>query len=147
MNERPNVRVSDHRKAPPIGVKLAASLLRLGFTLDEIQAPGAIEWQHDPPLKERRWDDAAGDFDPPQHDPRFMLPMRKADHKAQTFGPGGEKRVHKRNSDISEPIRLDRLAQKHDAFKAMLAAPKKRKAERERSKWPSRPFQNQKRSK
>lgn len=139
-------RVSDLRKPPPMGVRLAACLLHLGFTLEEINGKNAIQWQHDPPLKDRKQRVVDGEivFDPDQHDPRFLIPMRADAHKVATFGPGGEKRIHKRGSDISEPLRMDRIGEKEREFQRRLlkGTPAKRKAKKDRSKrkWPSRPM-------
>ncbi len=138
----PHFRVSDHRKAIPMGVKLEACLLLLGFTLRQIRSKGAIQWDHSPCLKDRKWDAKAGDFVPAQHDPRFIAPMLKTAHRAKTFGPGGVLTIHSRNSDISEPKRIARISEKHADFQRRLMTPDKQADEKPRSKpkWPSRPF-------
>jgi len=63
-------------------------------------------------------------------------------HKVKTFGKGGAIRISKRDSDISEPIRLDHIAAKHEEFRRRLTTPGK--AEKPRSKWPNRKFQTRK---
>ena len=69
------------------------------------------------------------------------------DHKTKTFGPGGEKRIHTRNSDVSEPRRLDRVAAKHAEFRARVLgapAPATKKRARPKRKIPNRPFPKRK---
>jgi hypothetical protein len=143
MTQRP--RVSDVRKAPPVGVKLKAALLALGFTWAEINGKGAIIWDHRPPLSQRKWSATKNDFDPPQHDPRYLAPMRKSDSDSKTWGLGGSKRITTRGSDVSEPKRLDGIAAKHAAFRKRVLSPKKRVVKAKKAvgkkamlRWPKR---------
>lgn len=71
-----------HRKAIPLGVKLQACLLLLGFTDDDIAA--GIDWDHQPALIFREIVD--GKMVPGPNDPHYLRPMRKADHKVKTSG-------------------------------------------------------------
>jgi 5-methylcytosine-specific restriction endonuclease McrA len=66
-------------------------------------------------------------------------------HKVKTFGRGGERRISTRDSDISEPKRLDRISEKHMAFQAQILAPAPRE-DRPRSKWGKRKFQSRKKT-
>lgn len=74
----------DHRKHIPIGVKLHAALLLLGYTDEEITT-GVIQWDHYPALG-LRFVNEAGEMIPAVNDPHCIRPMRKADHKKKTFG-------------------------------------------------------------
>ena len=135
------VKTSDHRKHIPIGVRLHACLLLLGFTEDEIS--GGVEWHHDPALCLRVVDKKTGLLVPHPNDPGFIRPMRKADHKVRTFGPGAERRITTRGSDVSEPRRIERMAERHKEFCRTALAPKKRKpakAKKAGRAWPKRTF-------
>ena len=136
MAVRGKVRTGDFRKPIPMGIRLRACLLLLGFSEEEINTPGAIQWDHSLALVNREFDEEAGDWVPAQHDPRFIAPMSKFRHAEKTYGPGNEKRIHKRLSDISEPLRLDRLSEDHEAFRRRLATPGK--PPKPKSKWPKR---------
>lgn len=72
----------EHRKAIPLGVKLHACLLLLGFTDDDIAA--GIDWDHNPALAFREVVD--GKMVPDPNDPHFIRPMRRTAHKEKTSG-------------------------------------------------------------
>lgn len=74
------------RKFIPIGIRLQACLYLLGF--DPVNEK--IEWDHDPALGLRAVNADGTDYEPAQLDPRFIRPMRKADHLAKTTGRKGE---------------------------------------------------------
>ncbi len=63
-----------------LAVKLEACLNALGID------PCDVEWDHQPALALRGWDDKAQDTVPPQNDPHYIVPLSKADHKAKTNG-------------------------------------------------------------
>lgn len=73
-----------HRKAIPVGVKLHACLLLLGYTEEEI-AHG-LRWDHFPALGLRVVDPETGVMTPAPNDPRYIRPMRIAEHDRKTFG-------------------------------------------------------------
>lgn len=73
----------EHRKAIPLGVKLHACLLLLGFTDEDIAA--GLRWDHTPPLGLREI--INGVMTPAPNDPHHLRPLRQADHARQTFGP------------------------------------------------------------
>lgn len=76
------------RKPIPTKVRLEACLLLLGF------APGEeLDWDHFPALELRPVLPDDSDWDPPQHDPRYIQPLRRADHKVKTNGRKGESRL------------------------------------------------------
>lgn len=72
----------EHRKAIPVGVKLHACLLLLGFSEKEIAA--GLHWDHHPALGLREVKD--GVMIPAPNDPRYIRPMRQADHRTKTSG-------------------------------------------------------------
>lgn len=97
-SERPN------RKAIPLRVKLDAALIALGLD------PKATEFDHDPALGLRPVNAAGDDFDPPQLDPRHIVPRAAAVHYAKTNGHRpGEKLVTTANSDKGRIAKAERL--------------------------------------
>ncbi len=125
------------RKSISARSKLIVTLRELGLTVTEIQ------FDHDPALSARKWNERKGDFEPPQDDPRFIKLLMVDRHKVKTFGPGGTKRIHTRGSDISEPRRIERIAERHKEFCRTALAPKKRKpakAKKAGRAWPKRTF-------
>lgn len=73
------------RRQPPQGAKLNACLLMLGFTMEQITS-GQIEWDHIPALAMREVDDEADEWVPHQHDPRYLTPLLRGEHKVKTNG-------------------------------------------------------------
>jgi hypothetical protein len=140
-------RVSDYRRPIPNKVKLEVIAREFDF-------------DHDPALVNRPYDETAGDFIPPQNDSKFITARRKPEHAKKTYGrePGAEKTVTTRGSDVgeasrtkdivaSEAIHAARMASKAgDYTKAaeLLAAGRQRKKPTKR-KIPSRPFARAKR--
>lgn len=130
------------RRHIPVGVKLHAVLLQIGFTDEDIQS--GIDWDHNPPLALRRVDPETGLLIPDANDPRFIQPLRKDGHETKTFGPGGEKRVTTAGGDIHAIAKAKRLARDASDFDRRLTAktngeapPQERRPKR---KIPSRPF-------
>lgn len=138
----------EHRKPIPLGVKLKAALALAGFTEDEIETPGAIEYDHAPALALRVVDEETGELVPPANDWRCIRPRRKADHRAKTCGRKGEKRVTSYGSDIHAVAKCPRLAKKEAEFRQRLLAKDegepRRTPQRPGRKLQSRPFQNPK---
>ncbi|PWB94705.1 hypothetical protein [Methylosinus sporium] len=126
------VKTSDLRKAIPMRVKLQAALLAAGFSFEEVTTPGAIEFDHTPPLGLRRV--VGNDFDPPQHAPQYITPRAKADHRKKTSGAGATCA----DSDVHKIHKARRLSREHEEFQARILAPDKKRDERPRSKWPKR---------
>lgn len=75
----------DHRKHIPIGTKLHATLLLLGFTEEQIVG-GQIQWDHYPALGLRVIDEATGEMMPAPNDPKYIRPMLKEPHAIKTNG-------------------------------------------------------------
>lgn len=133
-------KVSDYRKAIQPKTKVACCLRQDGHcACGKKLEPDNIEFDHDPSLNQRDYDTEAGDFIPPQGDPEFITARHGDCHKVKTNGPGGERRIHTRGSDKSEPRRLDKISVAHTEFRERLLKPKEPKAER-KSKWPKRPM-------
>ena len=135
--------VPPRRKPIPIGVKLHAALLLLGYTDEEI-TNGGIEWDHCPALALRFFNEETGELEPAANDPRFIRPIRTANHATKTFGPGGEKRVTTAGSDIHAIAKAKRQSRETEEFRRRLLA--KDAGEpipttgKRRAKIPSRPF-------
>lgn len=135
----------DRRKHIPLKAQLHAALLQLGFE------PHEVELDHSPALVLRDWDDEAQDTVPPASDPRFLIWRPKAEHAAKTFGPGGEKRITSAGGDIHAAAHVRRLGRRETEFRANLlrktTGEEPPASTRRKSRIPSRPFPNRKRSK
>ena len=137
-------RASDHRKHIPVGVKLHACLLMLGFTDEQIPL---LEWDHTLALGLREIDAETGEMTPHPNDPRFIRPMLPDAHAVKTRGAGATTA----GSDVGKMKKLRKLVAKQAAFRERVlakggqaSAPKPKKPRRP---WPSRPIPNRKRSK
>lgn len=109
------------RRHMPLAVRLEAALLALGLD------PKTVEWDHRPPLSSRIWDPEAGDYDPPENDPRYIRPISKAEHReisARVDTPAAAK--IKRLSKEQEAFRLRMLA-KGEPEQEEKSRPKSRK--------------------
>ncbi|WP_406853526.1 hypothetical protein ABEG18_13215 [Alsobacter sp. KACC 23698] len=137
----------EHRKAIPIGVKMQACLLLLGFTEDEI-AGGAVQWDHHPALALRFVDPETGEMSPAPNDPRYLRPLRKAEHAEKTFG----RKATTAGSDVGLAAKVKRLDKSEAEFRRRLLAKSEPTAflpmdheDRGRKRaWPSRPFPSRK---
>lgn len=139
------MRASDHRRHIPIGVKLHATLLLLGFTDEEIA--GGVEWDHQPALALRVVDPETGELTPHPNDPRYLRPLRKAEHAVKTRGSGATTA----GSDIGNAAKVKRIerdpAGGEEFRRRILEIKRGERPERPRSRIPSRPFPSAKRSK
>ena len=104
----------EHRKAIPLGVRLKAALALAGFSAEDIETPGAIEFDHSPALVLRRVDEETGELIPPANDWRAIVPITKAKHLEKTTGRkvGAERTVTTAGSDIGVGAKLKRIAKK-----------------------------------
>jgi hypothetical protein len=146
-------RVADYRKT--IAAKVKQAVIAREFDFD-----------HDPALVNRDYDTEAGDFIPPQNDPKHIIARRKAEHLEKTIGrkEGAEKTVSTRGSDVGEAARSRDIQVNEAIFRAAMASkagryneaakilagarknPKLRqKLTRPKRKIPSRPFPKQQR--
>lgn len=135
------MKTSEHRKPIPIGVKLHACLLLLGFSEEEIS--GGLIWDHTPPLGLRFVDPETGQMVPHPNDPRHIQPLRKADNALKTYGP----KACAAGGDIHAIAKTKRLAKGQEEFRTRMTSPDKGKSERERATkpkraWPKRRFAN-----
>lgn len=126
------------RKPVPTRIQLHAALRQLGLEPDE------CELDHDPALGTRAVNADGTDWDPPQHDVRYLVWRPEPGHKTKTFGPGGEKRITTAGGDIHRIAKLRRLTSEQEEHRRRMLA-KEPGAERPRSaRWPSRPFPKRK---
>ena len=140
------MRTSEHRRPIPIGVKLHAALLLLGFTQDEIT--GGLEWDHQPALALRIVDPATGELVPHPNDPRYLRPLRKAEHAVKTRGSGATTA----GTDVGSAAKVKRIEKDPsggEEFRRRVLAIKRGDepppSKRKRA-WPTRPFPNSQRS-
>lgn len=132
-------RAGAHRKHIPIGVKLRACLLLLGFTEAEVDAEGGIQWDHTPPLALRFVDPETGELTPHPNDPRHIQPLRRETHARKTNGAP----ACAADGDIHKIAKAKRLEKQTEEFRARLTAADKGRAEPERARkikrqWPKR---------
>ena len=135
------MRAADHRRHIPVGVKLHACLLLLGFTEEEITG-GGINWDHSWSLNTRTVN-AAGEMEPHPNDPRYIVPLRKAAHDVKTRGSGATTA----GSDVHKGAKLKRI-EKDPAggaeFRRKLLATKAGETPdapgKRKHQWPKRPF-------
>jgi hypothetical protein len=126
--------VKDVRKDIPLRVKLTVALRMLGFVKGQ-----RVDFDHDPALGLRDWDDGAQDFIPPQLDPGFIVIRLKPAHDIKTNGTPATSY----GSDKHAIAKIDRINPAIEAFrKRMLAKvdPHIDAPPRERSRIPSRGF-------
>jgi hypothetical protein len=126
---------AEHRKHIPIGVKLHAALLLLGFTDDEIV--GGVEWDHAPALALRIVDPVTGEMSPHPNDPRYIQPLRQAAHDLKTFG----RPATTAGSDIGNAAKLKRIEREQADFRARILAKQPGQKRPRTGSIPSRPFQ------
>lgn len=105
------------RKHMPTSTKLDAALNALGMLGVE------INWDHNPPLALREKilndDGEVIGYIPDENDPRYIVPMIKADHLKKTNG----KRHDVSNGDIHKIAKASRLGKKTEEFRRRLASP------------------------
>jgi hypothetical protein len=105
------------RKHIPLQVKVDALLIILGFDPKE-----PIDWNHNPALGLREYDPETGLYTPDELDPRYLEPMRRADHLVRTNGT-------KATTAGSDKHRIAKVRHLRGETRAK---PKRR--------WPKRPF-------
>lgn len=126
------------RKAIPDRVKLIAALRALGLTIEE------VNFDHDPPLALREYDEAARDTVPPANSPEHITMLLVSQHKTKTFGPGGEKRITTAGSDIGNIKKVRHLTKAQEEHRRRMLAKTEREDEpqpaKRKAKWPTRKF-------
>jgi hypothetical protein len=126
--------VKDVRKDIPLRVKLAVALRMLGFVKGQ-----RVDFDHDPALGLRDWDEAAQDFIPPQLDPEFITIRSKPAHDVKTNGNSATSY----GSDKHAIAKIDRVSEAVEAFRRRMLAkfdPEINAPSRPRSKILSRGF-------
>lgn len=130
--------MKSRRKSVPLLAKLHAALYQLGFE------PHEVDLDHDPALALRVWDEAAQDTIPPANDPKYLVWRPRAEHRAKTFGRGGERRISSADGDIHKIAKAKRLAARRESFDRVLIAKATGEAlpvdHKRKAKIPSRPF-------
>jgi hypothetical protein len=130
-------RVRDVRKDPPLSVKLAVALRMLGFKPED-----RIQFDHDPALALREWDEEKRDFIPPQHDPEYIVIRTEPAHDKKTNGNGATSY----GSDKHAIAKIDRVSEAEEALQRRLLAksdPDIEAPRRPRSRIPPRRFSRQ----
>jgi hypothetical protein len=121
------------RKPMSVGVKLRACLWHfMGVRYEDVQ------FDHDPCLGIRTWDEEAGDYTLPANDWRFITPRLIADHEIKTRGAGGSTA----GSDVARAAKVKRLERATARRQHELTRPER--SERPRRKIASRPFNRRK---
>ncbi len=126
--------VKDARKDIPLRVKLAVALRMLGFAKGQ-----RVDFDHDPALGLRDWDEEKRDFIPPQLDADFIVIRTKPDHDKKTNGNGATSY----GSDKHAIAKIDRVSEAEEAFRRRLLAkadPDIDAPPRPRSRIPNRGF-------
>lgn len=111
------------RKAIPQRLAIALAIRAAGGVAKDEVTGEAITWldalagkvqiDHDPALDKRPVSHETGDTVPPANDESFLYLRRIDGHKAKTFGPGGEKRITTRGSDVGDHHRDKRVRGSH----------------------------------
>lgn len=129
---------SEHRKHIPLGVKLHACLILLGFTDEEIS--GGIQWDHEPALALRFVNPETGEMEPHPNDPHFLRPLANQNHRFKSCGRRGEKRVTSAGSDVHKVAKLKRLTADQEEMRRRLLAKEPGQRAPRKNTIPSRGF-------
>ena len=120
----------------PLRVKVAAALHALNLD------PADVQWDHDPPLQLRVWDEKTKDTIPPANDPKHIVPRAAAAHRAKTNGPATKARAQ---GDKTEIAKTRRLAERQAALRQSIDTKKPGAPRASKSRMKSRPFPKGKR--
>jgi len=119
------------RKPIPLKVRLEAALLALGLD------PADVEWDHAPALGLRPVNAAGDDYDPPQHDPLYIVPRPTVRHARKTNGDPAVPL----SGDKAKIAKTKRLEARHAEFRArLLAKDGHPPGPAKPSRWPKRKF-------
>lgn len=117
MSKRPHMSIS---------VKLKATLIALGLD------PDHVDFDHDPPLALRFFDEETGTYQPDANDPKYIKPLDRAKHRDKTGGDLGQIAARKRaDKALAEKVN------KQAARRLGMSTPS---AAKPKSKWPPRSF-------
>ena len=98
----------------PMSVKIEACLLRMGLD------PKKVQWDHDPALVLRDFNEETGIYTPGANDPKFIVPREKEDHDDKTRGDmkqAAARRRAKRKLDEKIADQAERLAKGRQILK------------------------------
>jgi hypothetical protein len=135
LTDRP--RTSDVRKSIPLSVKLAAALRMLGFSKGQ-----RVDFDHNPALALREWDEEKQDFIPAQLDPEHIVILSEPEHRIKTSGSGGTSY----GSDQHAIAKIRRVGKDEEEFRRRMLAKTERTTDapaRPKSSIPSRGFSGQ----
>jgi hypothetical protein len=135
-------RTSDVRKAIPLSVQIVV-YQRTVRELMGLAPQTKLHVDHQPALGIREWDEAKGDFDPPQLDPDHLFIKAEAAHREKTSG----KRHTSYGSDVHAIAKIDRIIEKRAAGETFAREVLRIGAGRKhvpRSRWGKRRFQTRK---
>lgn len=134
-------------KAPPSGfrphmsvtVKLKAMLINgpvYDAAGDRVTELEAVDFDHDPPIQLRVWNEETQDTEPPANDPEYIFPRAREAHREKTA-----------KVDVPRIAKTKRLARKQTEHVERMTGEKEKKATRwpKGKKIPSRPFERGKR--
>jgi hypothetical protein len=141
-------KISDLRRAVPLSIKLEVALLQLGLD------PKACHLDHDPALALRPLNEDGTDFDPPQHDPRYLKWLSTTEHSLKTSGRKGESKLSVSGGDQAKAAKVKRIVRKFGTPQSTTSPDRSESTnfgrpglggrDRPKRKWPSRPFANRK---
>lgn len=104
-------------------MKLNAALHCLGLLGEE------IEWQHDPPIQLRIWNEEKQDTEPSAYDPRYLTPMLKAEHRKVTA-----------KVDIPQIAKTKRMSEDQNEFRRKILSRECGEKRKPKGKIPTRGF-------
>jgi hypothetical protein len=101
------------RKPVPLRVQLEAAKRQLAHQMADDLVTCELQLDHDPALGLRPVNEAGTDYDPPQHDPRYLVWRTKADHLYKTTGRKGESKLSiSGDGDVSRIAKAVRIEKK-----------------------------------
>lgn len=139
------------RKAIPTAVKLDVVIRQEGKCKACGEKLGTLkdtQFDHDPPIQLRTWDEEAQDTVPPSNDPEFIFAKHDDCHQAKTTGRRGTSKLNAIDGDQQRIAKLRRQEEKRqEEFRRSLLSrdgeepppPVKTKPKR---KWPKRPLRS-----
>ncbi|MCC6776692.1 MAG: hypothetical protein IT537_08660 [Hyphomicrobiales bacterium] len=94
-----------------------------------------IDWSHEPALELRAINEAGTDYDPPQHDPRFIEIRTRVEHKHITFTDNGTGR-----GDITAIAHRRKVTDAEQEFRRRMLVKDTGERPPRKSRWPKRPW-------
>jgi len=100
------------RRTPPLGVKLEAALQLCSELMQKLGFEPVEAWEldHVPALGLRAVNEAGTDWEPAQHDVRYLVWRPKRQHREKTSGRRGESRLSvSGDGDVSRIAKVKRI--------------------------------------